>query len=139
MKAKLLVSNLDRSTTEDELDLLFSQYAEINYIDLNEFPDKGKTTLSAIVSINDENDAEYAIEKLQGKKLKGRQIKIEWMESDEWDDEYDEDEYSNGDSYDDVNDDAYDDSYEDEEMDDEDYDESYDDMDEDTYKESMLE
>jgi len=117
MKARLLVSNLDKSTTEDELDLLFSRYGEILSIDLSEDPDEGRRTYSAVIEMSEE-EAEYAIEKLQGYKLNSLSIKIEWLDLEEWDDE----EYD--DTYDD---DAYeDDTYEDDTYEEDTYEEDYD-------------
>jgi len=88
MIAKLLVSNLDKSTTEDELDLLFSRYGEVESISINENPDPGKRTFSALVVINDEEDAEEIMDQLQGQKLNSRPLHIKWFEDEDWEDEW---------------------------------------------------
>ena len=73
---KIQVSNIDRSTSEDELYDLFEEFGSIASLELNEEPDPGKETFSAIVDMVYEEDAEEAIEELNGERVDGRILRV---------------------------------------------------------------
>lgn len=70
------VSNLDRSTSEEELIRLFEEFGEVSDVTRGEFPDPGKDTFSAFVEMPYSSEAEEAIDELDGDRIDGRFIKV---------------------------------------------------------------
>ncbi len=73
---KIRVSNIDRSTTEDELFELFEEFGEVINVDLNEEPDSGLDTFTAWVEMAYVADAEEAIAELDGEWVDGRNLVV---------------------------------------------------------------
>ena len=91
------VSNIDRSTSEDELRQLFEEFGDVDFVEKNEDPDEGKLTFSAQVVMNFESEALEAISELNGEYVDGKPIQVVRAdhikqpvgiaEEDAWDDE----------------------------------------------------
>lgn len=73
---KIRVSNIDRSTTEDELFELFEEFGEVVNVELNEEPDSGLDTFTAWVEMKFVADAEEAIAELNGEWVDGRDLVV---------------------------------------------------------------
>ena len=73
---KIRVSNIDRSTTAEELEQLFEEFGEVIDLDLHDEPDPGEETFSAWVEMVYQADAEEAIDELNGEWIDGRNIKV---------------------------------------------------------------
>lgn len=73
---KIRVSNIDRSTMEEELLGLFEEFGEVSSLSINEEPDPGLETFTAWVEMPFEVDAEEAIEELNGERVDGRLLLV---------------------------------------------------------------
>ncbi|MEZ4825249.1 MAG: RNA-binding protein [Bacteroidia bacterium] len=73
---KIHVSNIDRSTSEDELFELFEEFGEVTSVKLNDDPDPGRVTFSAIVIMPLALEAKEAILELNGENIDGRNIRV---------------------------------------------------------------
>lgn len=73
---KIKVSNIDRSTTEEELMKLFEEFGHVEQLECGEMPDPGVDTFSAIVEMQYTLDAEEAIEELDGEQVDGRMLRV---------------------------------------------------------------
>ena len=77
---KILVRNLSRSTTEDELSEVFSKFGAIEYCNLVMDKNTGKSKGFGFVEIADEKKALLAIVKLNGTVLGGKPIRVKKAE-----------------------------------------------------------
>jgi RNA recognition motif-containing protein len=68
--SKLYVGNLNFSTTEDELEALFADYGNVQNVKIIEGKGFG------FVEMSDPDEAEGAMEKLNGTEFKGRALKV---------------------------------------------------------------
>jgi RNA recognition motif-containing protein len=68
--SKLYVGNLNFSTTEEELEALFVNYGNVQNVKIVEGRGFG------FVEMSDSDEAEGAIEKLNGSEFKGRALKV---------------------------------------------------------------
>ena len=73
---KILVRNLSRSTTEDELSEVFSKFGDIEYCNLVLDKMSGKSKGFGFVEIADDKKALLAIVKLNGTVLGGKPIRV---------------------------------------------------------------
>jgi RNA recognition motif-containing protein len=73
---KIRVSNIDRSTTDDELYDLFDEFGEVVSLELNEEPDTGLDTFTAWVEMKFVADAEEAMAELDGEWVDGRNLVV---------------------------------------------------------------
>ncbi len=73
---KIRVSNIDRSTMEDELLGLFEEFGDVVSLELNEEPDAGVETFTAWVEMAYQADAEEAITDLNGERVDGRALVV---------------------------------------------------------------
>lgn len=73
---KIHVSNIDRSTPEEDLHRLFEEFGEVYQIDLNEEPDPDVDTFSAVVEMEYDSDAQEAIRELDGEIIDGRILAV---------------------------------------------------------------
>ncbi|RMG61711.1 MAG: RNA-binding protein [Bacteroidetes bacterium] len=94
------VSNIDPSTTVEDLQELFEEFGEVLEVRLNDEPDPGKDTYSAVLTMAFDDDAEAAIDELNGENFDGRFLRVRAGEvgpvdadgrSEETLDEFDED------------------------------------------------
>ena len=72
----IFVANFDKQTDEDDLQTLFSNYGTV--IDVNMFRDRDtdEPLGYAFVEMPDEQDAETAIMRLNGRGWNGRKLKV---------------------------------------------------------------
>ncbi len=68
---KIRVSNIDRSTSEEDIFALFEEFGDVVDVALNEGPDEGEFTFSATVEMEFDTDAEEAIRELNGESVDG--------------------------------------------------------------------
>ena len=73
---KLLVRNLARTTTEDELRALFSEHGSIEYLTLVLDAETGKSKGFGFVEMPNETEAEAAIKALNGKTIANNRIRV---------------------------------------------------------------
>jgi RNA recognition motif-containing protein len=73
---KILVRNLSRSTTEEELSELFSKFSNVEYCNLVLDKMSGKSKGFGFVEMADEKKALLAIVKLNGTVLGGKPIRV---------------------------------------------------------------
>lgn len=72
---KLYVGNLSYSTTEDGINSLFSQYGELESVNLIMDRETGRPKGFGFVEFKNQADAEKALE-LDGKDFEGRALKV---------------------------------------------------------------
>ena len=70
------VSNLDRSTSVDELWDLFAEFGDVEEVQINDDPDPDKDTFSGWVKMPYDSEAEEAIAELHGEYVDGRDILV---------------------------------------------------------------
>ncbi|MEZ4773041.1 MAG: RNA-binding protein [Bacteroidia bacterium] len=73
---KIHVSNIDRSTSEDELFEIFEEFGEVTSVELNDDPDPGRETFSATVIMPSAIEAREAILELNGENIDGRNLRV---------------------------------------------------------------
>ena len=73
---KILVRNLSRSTTEQQIEELFTPFSNIEYCNLVLDKTSGKSKGFAFVEMNDDKAALLSIVKLNGSKLDGKAIRV---------------------------------------------------------------
>jgi RNA recognition motif-containing protein len=76
METKLYVGNLSYDTTEDELREFFAQAGTVNAVDLIKDRDSGRSKGFAFVTMNSQEEANQAIQQLNGQSLGNRELKI---------------------------------------------------------------
>ncbi len=76
MEAKLYVGNLSYDTTEDELRNLFAQVGTVNEVALIKDRDTGSSKGFAFVTMSTQEEANKAIQQLNGQTLGNRELKI---------------------------------------------------------------
>ena len=76
MGTKLYVGNLPFSTTENELQELFSQAGAVQEVTLMQDRFTGKSRGFAFVTMGSEEDAQNAISKLNGQPIEGRPLTV---------------------------------------------------------------
>jgi RNA recognition motif-containing protein len=76
MDTKLYVGNLSYETTEDDLRSLFAQAGTVNEVALIKDRDTGNSKGFAFVTMNDQGDADRAIQQFNGKDLSSRELKV---------------------------------------------------------------
>lgn len=76
MKKKLFISNLDFEVTADQLKSLFEEVGATKSVVIAQDKESKKSRGFAFVEMASESDAQVAIEKLNGKELNGRSIKV---------------------------------------------------------------
>ncbi len=77
MSTRLFVGNLSYQTTEDELRQLFSGVANVSSVSLISERDSGRSKGFAFVEMATPEDAQKAIDELNGKSLDGRTIRVD--------------------------------------------------------------
>ncbi|MFK7970766.1 MAG: RNA recognition motif domain-containing protein [Bacteroidia bacterium] len=78
-KLQILVTNIDPSTSEEELDALFADFGEVEETYLHDEPVIGDRSYAAIITMVDEDEAQEAFQEMKGEWLDGRQINIAWF------------------------------------------------------------
>jgi RNA recognition motif-containing protein len=70
------VSNLDRSTSADDLWDLFAEFGDVEEVEINEAPDPGKDTFTAWIEMPYDSEAEEAISELRGERIDGKALTV---------------------------------------------------------------
>lgn len=73
---KIRVSNLDRTTTSEDLQSLFEDFGDVLKVVLNGTPDPTRDTFTAFVTMSYDWEAEEAVQELNGERIDGREIKV---------------------------------------------------------------
>ncbi len=76
MAKKIYVGNISFSTTESGLSNLFSQYGEVESVNVVMDRVTGRSKGFAFVEMTDEAAAQSAIQALDGKEFEGRQLRV---------------------------------------------------------------
>lgn len=76
MQTKIYVGNLSYTTTEDELKDLFAQAGAVTSVTLIKDRDTGQSKGFAFVEMNNQSDAEKAIQMFNGQNLGNRALKV---------------------------------------------------------------
>lgn len=80
---KLLVRNLSRETTEDEVLQMFQAYGVVQYCKLVMDRDTGKSKGFGFVEMPRSSDAKAAVKELNGRELGGNSIRVKKAEQSE--------------------------------------------------------
>ncbi len=78
---KIIITNLSRDTTEPQLKVLFSEFGEVTSCDLVLDKATGKSKGFGFVEMPNEQDAKYAIKKLNGKTIANNRIRTKLAEN----------------------------------------------------------
>jgi RNA recognition motif-containing protein len=78
---KLLIRNLSRATTEDELLILFEAYGTIQSCDLVLDKETGKSKGFAFVEMPKAGEAKAAMKNLNNKEIAGNRIRVKKSET----------------------------------------------------------
>jgi RNA recognition motif-containing protein len=76
METKLYVGNLSYQTTEDELSSLFTQVGTVNEVALIKDRDTGSSKGFAFVTMSSQEEANKAIDQLNGKSMGERELTV---------------------------------------------------------------
>ena len=76
MATKLYVGNLSFQTTQQDLEELFAQSGQVSSVNLMTDRDSGQSRGFAFVEMSTEEEAQAAIQALDGKELDGRALKV---------------------------------------------------------------
>jgi RNA recognition motif-containing protein len=77
---KILVSNLHEDVEEEDLQEMFGEFGNVLSIEISEDLDPVLETCSAIVTMEDEADAEEAIENIHGKRWMSLRLEVDLYE-----------------------------------------------------------
>lgn len=78
---KLLIRNLDRLTTEDELKKIFQEFGAVQYCNVVLDPENGKSKGFAFIEMPKPGEAKAAIKNLNNKTLGSNQIRVKKAEN----------------------------------------------------------
>ena len=82
MANKILVSNIDPITSEEDVLALFEEFGSVQSALLREEPDPGKDTYTAEVEMDYDDEAETAVEELNGEQIDGRWLYVRFIDQD---------------------------------------------------------
>jgi len=77
---KLLIRNLDRSTTENELKSLFAAFGDVQSCDLVLDKESGQSKGFGFVEMPKQGDAKAAMKSLNGKEIAGSKLRVKKAE-----------------------------------------------------------
>lgn len=77
---KLLIRNLDRSTTENELESLFAAFGDVQSCDLILDKETGLSKGFGFVQMPNQGDAKAAMKNLNGKEIAGSKLRVKKAE-----------------------------------------------------------
>src|SRR5262249_49386078 len=72
----IFVANFDKKTEEADLKELFEDFGKVNDVYIRRDWDTGESLGYAFIEMPRDGEAEYAIEKLDGKRWNGRRLKV---------------------------------------------------------------
>jgi RNA recognition motif-containing protein len=73
---KIYVGNLSYSVTDEELGKIFSEFGEVASVNIIEDHESGRSKGFGFVEMPNQKEAEEAINQLNEKEIKGRNIKV---------------------------------------------------------------
>jgi cold-inducible RNA-binding protein len=76
MSTKLYVGNLSFNTNEQDLEQVFAEVGTVESTNIIEDRDTGRSRGFGFVEMSSEEEAQKAIEELDGKDVDGRQLKV---------------------------------------------------------------
>ncbi len=76
MSKKLYVGNLPFTVTQEKLEELFAAYGQIDEAVLITFKDTGRSKGFGFITINDDAQADKAVQEMNGKELEGRKLTV---------------------------------------------------------------
>jgi len=76
MDVRLYVGNLARSTTQDELNTLFTQAGPVTSVEIIKDRDTGESKGFGFITMNDQADADKAISMFNAYSLSERELKV---------------------------------------------------------------
>ncbi len=76
MAVEIYAGNLSYRMTEDSLKKIFEQYGEVTSIKIIKKPETDRSKGFGFVEMPDNEQAEYAIQKLNGSEVQGRNITV---------------------------------------------------------------
>jgi RNA recognition motif-containing protein len=76
MKSRVYVGNISFKTTENDLQTLFSDFGTVKSVKIVTDRDTGRSRGFGFVEMEDENQANSAVESLDGKENNGRTLKV---------------------------------------------------------------
>lgn len=82
MAKKILVSNIDPITSEEDIFSLFEEFGEVESAIIRDEPDPDKDTFTAEVDMPFEDEAENAIAELDGEQIDGQWLYVRFVEQD---------------------------------------------------------
>lgn len=82
MAKKILVSHIDPITSEEDILSLFEEFGSVESVLLREEPDAGKDTYTAEIEMDYEDEAETAVEELNGEQIDGRWLYVRFIDQD---------------------------------------------------------
>lgn len=82
MAKKILVSNIDPMTSEEDVLALFEEFGYVESASLREEPDPDKDTYTAEVEMDYDDEAETAVEELNGEQIDGRWLYVRFIDQD---------------------------------------------------------
>ncbi len=82
MAKKILVSNIDPITSEDDLYSLFADYGDVDSVIIRELPDPDKDTFTGEILMDFEDEADQAVRELDGEQIDGRWLYVRFAEKD---------------------------------------------------------
>ena len=73
---QIYVGNMSYGTTEDSITTLFSEYGDVQGVKLITDRETGRAKGFGFVTMNNDDEANKAIEELNGKEFEGRELRI---------------------------------------------------------------
>jgi len=73
---QIYVGNMSYGTTEDSLTTLFSEYGDVERVKIITDRETGRAKGFGFITMNDDAEANKAIEELNGKEFEGRELRI---------------------------------------------------------------
>ncbi|MFK7923131.1 MAG: RNA recognition motif domain-containing protein [Bacteroidia bacterium] len=75
------ISNIDRSTSLDDIWNLFAEFGDVEEAEKNDMPDPGKFTFTGYVVMTYAAEADEAIEELNGERIDGQLLSVKEVEA----------------------------------------------------------
>jgi cold-inducible RNA-binding protein len=76
MSKQIYAGNLSYQMSDDKLKELFQPHGEVSSVKIIRYPDSGKSKGFGFVEMTNDDEAENAIQKLNGTEVDGRNIRV---------------------------------------------------------------
>lgn len=76
MSKQIYAGNLSYQMSDDNLRELFQQHGEVTSVKIIRYPDSGKSKGFGFIEMSNDEEADAAIEKLNGSEIQGRNIRV---------------------------------------------------------------